>query len=421
DVTDRVVHQVIHEDSSDASPKRAEATTPRSRGESQSKNTYDLHCLQATVSRWPRIYSGMLNLLSVVGTRPNFIKVGPVHWAAAKLPTKVSHQILHTGQHYSPEMSDIFFRQLGLPEPDVYMGLGGGSHAEQTAKIMVAFEEHVSANRPDVLLVYGDVNSTMACALVAAKQHIPLVHVESGLRSGDRTMPEEINRLVTDSISDLLLVSEPAGMANLAGLPEETVVYVGNVMIDSLMRFRARAEDSNILEEQGLQKGNYVLATLHRPATVDNKAGLSKVLDILGEVAEKPVLFPIHPRTRKNLATFGLQARVDALANLRLIDPIGYIDFLRLQMDAELVITDSGGIQEETTFLNVPCLTLRPNTERPVTVSRGTNELLPLDAEIVADRVAKIRAGEWKQGQTIDGWDGRAGDRVISAVLERFG
>lgn len=256
---------------------------------------------------------------------------------------------------------------------------------------------------------------------VAAKQHIPLVHVESGLRSGDRTMPEEINRLVTDAISDLLLVSEPDGMVNLAGPPEDKVVYVGNVMIDSLMRFRARAADSKVLVENGLLTGAYVLATLHRPATVDNKVGLSKVLDILGGIADKPILFPIHPRTRKNLASFGLQGRVDAMANLRLIDPIGYIDFLRLQMDAELVITDSGGIQEETTFLNVPCLTLRPNTERPVTVSSGTNELLPLDAELVADRVAKIRAGEWKQAQPIEGWDGRAGERVIRAVLERFG
>ncbi len=363
----------------------------------------------------------MINVLSVVGTRPNFIKVGPVHWAAADRATEISHQILHTGQHYSPEMSDIFFRQLSLPEPDVYMGLGGGSHAVQTARIMEAFEAYAMGNRPDVLLVYGDVNSTMACALVAAKLHIPIVHVESGLRSGDRTMPEEINRLVTDAISDLLLVSEPDGLKNLAGVPSHKIAYVGNVMIDSLVRFKARAMASSALDDLALKKGEYVLSTLHRPATVDDAEGLSKVLDIFDRIAQKPIVFPIHPRTRKNLDLFGLGPRVEALDNLRLVDPVGYIDFLRLQMDAELVVTDSGGIQEETTFLNVPCLTLRPNTERPVTVSLGTNELLPLDADLVADRVGKIRAGDWKEAQPIDGWDGRAGERVVEAVVGRFG
>jgi UDP-N-acetylglucosamine 2-epimerase (non-hydrolysing) len=362
-----------------------------------------------------------MKVLSVVGTRPNFVKVGPVHSAFESEPS-VDHQMIHTGQHYSPEMNNIFFKELELPPPSVYLGLGGGSHAVQTAKIMVAVEEYLVANPPDVLMVYGDVNSTLASALVASKLGIPVVHVEAGLRSGDRTMPEELNRIATDSLSDLLLVSEPDGMRNLlaSGYAQDSIEYVGNVMIDSLRRFRSIADGSTVLERLGLSDKGYVLSTLHRPATVDNRDGLTRVLDIFDSISGKPILFPVHPRTKHNLEIFGLADRVSETNGIILVDPVGYLDFLRLQMGAEVVLTDSGGIHEETTELDVPCLTLRPNTERPVTISSGTNELVPPDPQMIRDHVARIRAGEWKTSTEIEGWDGLAGERVARAVISRF-
>jgi UDP-N-acetylglucosamine 2-epimerase (non-hydrolysing) len=364
----------------------------------------------------------LIDILSVVGARPNFVKIGPIAAAFLKRES-VSHRVVHTGQHYSPEMSDIFFRQLELPQPDAYLQVGSGTQARQTAQIMTAFEEYVLARRPDVVLVVGDVNSTLACSLVCSKLQIPIVHVEAGLRSGDRGMPEEINRLVTDAISDLLLVSEPDGLANLKreGVPDAKIRYVGNVMLDTLVRLRKRALESPVLTEFGLTERGYVLATLHRPATVDTQEGLAAVLEIFDCVGDTPIIFPVHPRTRKNFGRFGFDGRLASMTSLKLVDPIGYLGFLRLMMGAEFVLTDSGGIQEETTFLDIPCLTLRPNTERPVTVTKGSNQLMPLDAAAVSEAIATIRAGTWKHSQAIEGWDGKAGERIAEAVLERFG
>ncbi len=365
----------------------------------------------------------MHTFLSVVGARPNFMKVAPIHRALARHADRVRHVIVHTGQHYDEKMSKVFFEDLELPVPDVYLGIGSGTHAEQTARVMIAFEQTLLEVKPDVVIVVGDVNSTLACSVTCAKLQVPVVHVESGLRSFDRTMPEEINRMVTDILSDMLFVTEPAGIANLRheGIPDEKVHLVGDVMIDSIAQYRAKAAQSGILAEHGLAPRAYTLVTLHRPSNVDVRENLEKVLDIFEQIhPDTTLIFPIHPRTRKRIDEFALADRFRAMERLVLCDPIGYLDFLCLMDNAQLILTDSGGIQEESTFLEVPCLTLRENTERPVTIDVGTNQLLGLDVPLVVAKARDVYAGHPKTGRIPEMWDGRAAERIVTILLERY-
>jgi UDP-N-acetylglucosamine 2-epimerase (non-hydrolysing) len=357
-------------------------------------------------------------ILLVAGTRPNFMKVAPIYraLAAKSMPAR----LLHTGQHFDATMSDVFFRDLGLPAPYVTLKGGGGSHAEQTASILVGIEKALLEERPKVVLCVGDVTSTLAAALAASKLGIPVVHVEAGLRSRDWTMPEEINRVVTDQLSDLLMTPSPDAEPNLRaeGIPPERIVFVGNVMIDSLHWALKKTTDA--LTRFDLQPQGYALATLHRPANVDSAESLTATLDALDAVAARlPVLFPVHPRTMVRAEALGLKARLTATKNLRTIEPLGYDDFVTLMSKAKLVATDSGGIQEETTALGIPCLTLRGGTERPITVTEGTNEVVGLDVAKIKAGVTAVMEGRGKKGKVPDGWDGRAGDRVADA-LRRF-
>jgi len=361
-----------------------------------------------------------VKIVNVVGARPNLMKIAPLMEAFAARPG-IEALLVHTGQHYDANMSDLFFRQLGIPEPHLNLGVGSGSHAVQTAEIMKGFEPVLLEHRPDAVLVVGDVNSTIACGLVAVKLGIQLVHVEAGLRSFDRSMPEEINRILTDAISDVLFCTEASGPRNLKreGVADEKIHLVGNLMIDTLMKHRARAEASGILVELGLEPAGYAVLTLHRPSNVDDPETLAGILSALEVVArDMPLVFPAHPRTREKLRAFGLESRLARLPGLRLIDPVGYLDFLKLMASARLVLTDSGGIQEETTILQVPCLTLRENTERPVTVELGTNQLVGRDPERILAAYRKIRAGGGSQGRLPPGWDGHAAGRIRD-VLER--
>ena len=363
-----------------------------------------------------------MKIISVVGARPNFMKVAPIHKAfnQPEFQGIVNHLICHTGQHYDEKMSKVFFEDLELPVPDFYLGVGSGSHAEQTARIMIEFEKVLLSEKPDLVIVVGDVNSTIACTLTAAKLHIKTAHVEAGLRSFDRTMPEEINRLLTDSISDYLFVTEKSGMENLKreGVPEEKVFFVGNCMIDSLVSYLPKVEGKG--EEEGKEEGQkYVLVTLHRPSNVDNREQLSKLISILNDLAQlRKVVFPVHPRTKKNLHDFGLLK--DAQPNLIITHPIGYIDFIRLIKNAELVMTDSGGIQEETTYLQVQCITLRDSTERPVTVEIGTNQLLGDDLQGAYEAAIRVLNGEKKIGRIPDLWDGHAAERIAGKLVEKL-
>ncbi len=365
----------------------------------------------------------MVTFLSVVGARPNFMKVAPLHRELLRHADRVRHVILHTGQHYDAKMSDVFFNDLELPAPDIHLGIGSGSHAEQTGRVMMEFEKAVLEVKPDLVIVVGDVNSTLACSVTCAKLGIPVAHVEAGLRSFDRTMPEEINRMVTDVLADQLFVTEPAGMANLAheGIDAGRVHLVGDVMIDSLAHYRGRAASSGILNELGVQARDYTLVTLHRPSNVDVRENLEKILDIFEQIhATTTIIFPIHPRTRRRIDESGLTARFDALTRLHICDPIGYLDFLCLMDNARLILTDSGGIQEETTYLQVPCLTLRENTERPVTIDVGTNQLLGLDVPLVVRKAMEVFDGHPKQGRIPDLWDGHAAERIISILLSKY-
>jgi UDP-N-acetylglucosamine 2-epimerase (non-hydrolysing) len=348
------------------------------------------------------------------------MKVAPLHRAFVRTGT-ITSRIVHTGQHYDARMSDIFFRQLEMPEPDVYLGIGSGSHAQQTARVMTAFEEVLLQEKPDLVLVVGDVNSTLACSLVAAKCHVPVAHVEAGLRSGDRTMPEEINRIVTDSISDYLFVTEQSGLDNLyqEGVPPEKVFFVGNVMIDALVQFRARAAQTTVLDDLKVQPRSYVLMTMHRPSNVDREDGLRRVFETVQALTERhKVVFPLHPRTRQRLNDFGFGSTLEAMQRVVLTEPLGYLEFLRLMENAAAVVTDSGGIQEETTYLGVPCITLRENTERPVTVDLGTNELMALDPRRIARRVSEVTSNASRKARQIPPlWDGRAAERIAEALL----
>ena len=357
-------------------------------------------------------------IFNVVGARPNFMKIGPLHRAFTALDD-VQSVIVHTGQHYDERMSDVFFKQLELPEPDIYLGVGSGTHAQVTAKIMMLFEEAVLEHKPDLILVVGDVNSTVACSLVAAKCHIPLAHVEAGLRSGDRKMPEEINRLVTDSISNYLFVTEQSGLDNLKaeGVRDEKVFFVGNVMIDSLVHFREKAAHRPILGEVGVEKKEYILMTMHRPANVDTADQLEKVVETIEGIAGlHPVVLPMHPRTRARLTSFNMLDRVESISGLTISEPLGYLDFLNLMDNAAMIVTDSGGIQEESTYLQVPCITLRDSTERPVTVDLGTNELMDLEPAAIVNRVSAVLQGDRKEGQIPPLWDGKAAVRIAETL-----
>jgi len=360
-----------------------------------------------------------VKILNIVGARPNLMKIAPLMEAYAAAP-EIEPVLVHTGQHYDRNMSDLFFRELGIPEPDLNLGVGSGSHAEQTAEIMKAFEPVVIEERPDWVLVVGDVNSTIACGLVAVKLGVRLAHVEAGLRSFDRGMPEEINRILTDSISDLLFCTEQSGVENLRreGVASEKVHLVGNVMIDTVLRHRARAEASTLLEELGLAAGGYAVLTLHRPANVDDPVVLSQLLDAI-EVVQRDlvVVFPAHPRTRAQLEG-DLAARVASLDGLRILEPVGYLDFLKLMSSARLVLTDSGGIQEETTILQVPCITLRESTERPITVDVGSNQVVGRDPQRILAAYRGVLSGEDEGGGIPPLWDGRSAARIVE-ILRR--
>ncbi len=364
-----------------------------------------------------------MKIISVVGARPNFMKVAPIHKKfieKRKTFNSIEHLICHTGQHYDEKMSDIFFQQLGLPKPDFYLGVGGGTHAEQTGKIMIEFEKVLQKEKPDLVIVVGDVNSTIACSLTAKKLHIKVAHVEAGLRSFDRDMPEEINRILTDSISDYLFVTEKSGLENLKheGVDDGKVFFVGNCMIDSLVNFLPLTNNSNILTELNLKEKDYVLVTMHRPSNVDFEKRLRELVHFLNAVAEKKkVVFPIHPRTRNNLEKFNLLEKLSR--NVILTDPIGYIDFISLIKSTELIITDSGGIQEESTYLGVQCITLRKSTERPSTLDVGTNQLLGEDFDKAEQAALQVLNGFRKEGKIPELWDGQAAERIVDILVSR--
>ena len=365
----------------------------------------------------------MLKIITVAGARPNFMKVAPLVEAMNRRSADFQSILVHTGQHYDAAMSDAFFRDLEMPEPDVDLGVGSSSHAVQTAEVIRAFEPYVISGRPDWVVVVGDVNSTVACALVCAKLNVKVAHVEAGLRSRDRRMPEEINRLLTDQIAELLLTPSPDADANLLaeGIPPERVRFVGNIMIDSLLKHLPLASKSKIRETLGLVGRNYAVLTLHRPSNVDELKTLGGILDALDAIGRRlPIVFPVHPRTLKMIAELGLEERVRA-PGLRLTDPLGYLDFLKLLSGARLVLTDSGGIQEETTVLGIPCITLRENTERPITVEQGTNTIAGTDpARIVAAANHALDNPPNKSAlQAPEFWDGHTADRILDALIER--
>lgn len=362
----------------------------------------------------------MLKIMCICGARPNFMKIAPLMEAFAAT-RRIATILVHTGQHYDEKMSKSFFDDLQIPRPDVNLEVGSGSHAIQTAEIMRRFEPVLLEHRPDWVVVVGDVNSTIACALVAVKMGIKVAHVEAGLRSFDRAMPEEINRLLTDSISDLLLVSDPSGIENLKreGVSDAKVKFVGNVMIDTLMKHRARADQSRILESLRLIPGKYAAVTLHRPSNVDDPRVLGGILSAFEQIARQlTIVFPMHPRTRKNLAVLGLEERAKRIEGFLTPEPLGYLDFLKLMADAAIVLTDSGGVQEETTILGVPCLTLRENTERPSTISDGTNRLIGPSPEAIlkgfAEQMSAKNAGNRKPPL----WDGKAAERIAKIFVE---
>ena len=361
----------------------------------------------------------MLKVINVIGARPNVMKVAPIVEAMKRRELEFTPLVVHTGQHYDALMSDVFFRDLELAAPDIHLGVGSASHTAQTAAVMARFEPVVVQEKPDWILVVGDVNSTLACALTGVKLGVRVAHVEAGLRSRDRSMPEEINRLLTDQIADLLLAPSADAVDNLRaeGIPAERIRLVGNVMIDSLLKHLARAKKSTICEELGVAGKDYAVVTLHRPANVDNPDTFARILGALAEIGRRlPVVFPVHPRTKKTLAEFGFSARIETSA-LQMIEPLGYLDVLGLYSGARLVLTDSGGIQEETTVLGIPCLTLRETTERPITVEMGTNTLVGSDPQkIVAGALDALDGSSTREYQIPALWDGHTADRILDAL-----
>ena len=357
----------------------------------------------------------------IAGARPNFMKIAPIIDAVLEVQKKgtdIQFRLIHTGQHYDKNMSDSFFVQLGIPQPNVNLGAGGGTQAEQTAAIMIGYEKLLLSERSDLCLVVGDVTSTMACAIVAQKLHIPVAHVEAGIRSGDWTMPEEINRLVTDSITNYFFTTTPEASQTIlnSGVSEDRVFWVGNTMIDTLLKQRQRFRKPNFWDDLDLKKGQYIVMTLHRPANVDDEEKLKELLDeIISNSNGLPLIFPVHPRTAKILHGIGIEHN-----KLHTVEPLGYLEFNFLVENALAVITDSGGITEETTLLGIPCMTLRNNTERPETVNLGTNELIGTDPSAIKPAMSKLFSGEWKKGSIPEKWDGQTAKRIV-AVLTKMG
>jgi UDP-N-acetylglucosamine 2-epimerase (non-hydrolysing) len=357
-------------------------------------------------------------ILHVVGARPNFMKIAPLIHAIERAGF-ADQKLVHTGQHYDASMSEVFFADLYLPRPDVHLGVGSGSHAEQTAKVMIGFEQVCLEEKPDLVVVAGDVNSTMACAIDCAKLRIPCAHVEAGLRSFDLDMPEEVNRIVTDRLCEILLTPSPDADENLRreGTPEERIFRVGNVMIDSLLAHLPKAKATCTPARLGVEPGGYAVLTLHRPSNVDDPRVLDALLGAFAGIQRNiPLIFPVHPRTRKRLEEFGFSARLAAMPALKLCEPLGYLEFLGLMAQAKLILTDSGGLQEEATALGIPCLTLRENTERPITVTEGTNTIVGMDPALIVLEATRAISGQGKAGRIPALWDGRASER-IGAVL----
>ena len=360
-------------------------------------------------------------IASIAGARPNFMKIAPIVAALQRRSDSFESMLIHTGQHYDEKMSQIFFDELGIPRPDINLEVGSGSHAQQTASIMTAFERVLLEHAIDMVLVVGDVNSTIACALVASKLGVPIAHVEAGLRSYDREMPEEINRVLTDQISDLLFTTEESAEANLRreGIDSTKVHFVGNVMIDTLLTHRERARSTGVHKSLGLEPGGYGLMTLHRPSNVDDTDAFEGLMRGVATIArEIPIVFPVHPRTRPAVTRSTTAADLVERGRLRLIDPQGYLDFIGLMERARVVLTDSGGIQEETTILGVPCLTLRENTERPITITHGTNQLVGADSGRIVSAWQQIRDTTTRPDRP-PLWDGQAAERIV-AILEQY-
>ena len=356
-------------------------------------------------------------IMLVAGARPNFMKIAPLMWEIQQR-NEVDAFLVHTGQHYDERMSQRFFEELDIPAPDVNLEVGSGSHAQQTAEVMKRFEPVLTSQRPDLLLVVGDVNSTLACALVASKLRVPVAHVEAGLRSFDRAMPEEINRVLTDAVSDWLFVTEPSGLANLRAenVPAERTFLVGNVMIDSLVASLPRIESSPILDDLKLAERKYAVLTMHRPSNVDQPMVLERLVGAILRVARDiPLVFPVHPRARRNLE----QTHPELIERVRCVDPLGYFDFMQLVRQARFVLTDSGGVQEETTYLGVPCLTMRENTERPVTVAQGSNRLVGVDPDRIVSEALSVLAHTSPRRQVPDLWDGKAAGRILDVLQGR--
>lgn len=366
--------------------------------------------------------SSRRKILHVVGARPNFMKIAPVMRAVERAGF-AEQKLVHTGQHYDVSMSDVFFSDLGMPVPDVHLGVGSGSHAEQTAKVLIGFERVCLDERPDLVVVAGDVNSTMACAIDCAKLRIPCAHVEAGLRSFDLKMPEEVNRIVTDRLCEVLLTPSPDADENLRreGTEASRIFRVGNVMIDTLLEHLEKARATRSPEKLGVERGRYGVVTLHRPSNVDDPGVLGNILDALGEIQrELPLVFPLHPRTRQRIEDSGLASRVAALPRLRVCEPLGYLEFLGLTSQARIVLTDSGGLQEETTALGIPCLTLRENTERPITVAQGTNTIVGVEPHRIVSAAREALGSVAPRSRVPELWDGRASERV-AAILATWG
>lgn len=359
-----------------------------------------------------------VKILHVVGARPNFMKIAPVMKAIARAGF-AEQRLVHTGQHYDVAMSDVFFTELGMPVPDLHLGVGSGTHAEQTARVLVGFEKVCAAEHPDLVVVAGDVNSTMACALDCAKLRVPCAHVEAGLRSFDLNMPEEVNRIVTDRLCEILLTPSADADENLRreGTPGERIFRVGNVMIDTLREHLPQARATGSISRLALEPGRFAVLTLHRASNVDDPRVLDALVGALETIQQElPIAFPVHPRTRKRLEEFGLADRIRGMRGLRTCAPLGYLEFLGLTSQAKLVLTDSGGLQEETTALGIPCLTLRENTERPVTIDEGTNVLVGVDPKRIVEETFAVLAGRGKGGRIPSLWDGRASERVAEVL-----